>query len=173
MAYIYSSLAKAKQDNAPGTKSFIYVAPIDKFTTIEKPVAAGAGDGDTVEITADHTFGVGDGFIKLYTTKDTQELIAELVGERDSEVFNHKFECSHPGLSKEVLEFLNWAKDDQFIVLIPELDGSYLQLGMEDLGCDIKSAYGTGKLSGGYKGSKLTCESFHRPLKYAGTVTIV
>ena len=172
MPYTYADKPKKLQDNAPGTKKKVLVAPSRLFTAIATPAAAGAGDGDTIEITGNHTFAAPDGFVELYTTLDTQELVAEMVGERDSRILNPKFDCFHPGIYKELLEFGNWAKDDEFIVLVQLLDGTYVQLGNEDVGCDITYKLGSGKNSGGGKGATFTVETFGTPYIYAGVVTL-
>lgn len=172
MAYVYSSLGKKLQDNAPGTKKRVFVAPRRLITSLAAPAATGTGNGDTIEITGNHTFGASDGFIELYTTMDTSELTAETVGDRDSRSLNAKLECFHPGLYKEVMEFANWVKDDEFIVLVEMLDGTVIQLGSDGLECDITAKHGSGKVSGGGKGTTFTVEAFGPIYIYSGTITM-
>jgi len=171
MPYIYSAIPKKLQDNAPGTKKRVFVAPSSSFLALQAPIAAGAGDGDTIEIGTDHTFNVGFGFTELYTTMDTSELTAETVGDRDSRSLNTKLECFHPGLYKEIMEFANWVKDDEFIVLIEMLDGTVIQLGSDGLECDITAKHGSGKVSGGGKGTTFTVEAFGPIYIYTGVIT--
>ncbi|MEM8564931.1 MAG: hypothetical protein AAGF85_00625 [Bacteroidota bacterium] len=172
MAYDYKKLTKQGGNNAPGLKKKVLVAPVRTFTSIAVPTAAGATPGDSVDITGDHTFGPSDGFIELYTTMDTSELTGELVGERDSNSTNPKVVANHPGLYKEALEFAKNAKDEDWIVLVEGLDGAYIQIGTEELGADANYRFGSGKVSGGYKGITLNFESFGEVFIYEGTITL-
>lgn len=171
MAYDFKKLGKSTSDNAPGLKKRVLVAPRSTFTALAEPGGAGAVAGDTIVISDPHTFGASDGFIEMYTTLATAELTAELVGERDSRTINPKVTAFHPGLYAEALEFGKMAKDEEWIVLVEQLDGSFIQLGQDGLECEITYSLGSGKVDGGSKGITFNIESFGDVFVYEGTIT--
>jgi hypothetical protein len=171
MAYVYGQRPKKQQENSPGTKKRIYLARTSDFLALQVPVAAGAGDGDTVEIATAHTFAAPDGFVEIYATFDTGELTMDMAGERDSRIWNNKLVCQHPGLYKEMLEMANWVKDEDFIALVEMMDGSVVQLGADGTECDVTVQGSSGKNSGGYKGFTFTIENFGTPYLYTGVIT--
>lgn len=172
MSYNYQKLIKKGGDNAPGIKKKVWVAPVRSFTVIAEPTNAGAAPGDSIVIAADHTFGLTDGFVELYTTMDTGELTGELIGERDSRSTNPKVVAQHPGLYAEAMEFADKAKDEDWIVLVEGLDGVLIQVGTEQLGADFSYSFGSGKVSGGYKGLTFNFESFGKAYIYEGALTL-
>lgn len=169
--YTYGHMAKKQQGNSPGTKKRIYIARTSDFTALQVPVGAGAGDGDMVEIATAHTFPVTKGFTEIYCSFDTGDLTADMVGERDSRIWNPKLVCQHPGIYKEFLELANWVKDEDFIVLVEMMDGTVIQLGADGTECDIQVSMGSGKNSGGYKGFTISIEGFGTPFIYTGVIT--
>ena len=172
MAYDYKKLTKKGGNNAPGIKKKVLVAPVRTFATISEPTNAGTTPGDGIVIGTDHTFGLADGFVELYTTMDTGELTGELIGERDSRSTNPKVVASHPGLYAEAIECADKAKDEDWIVLVEGLDGVLIQVGTQELGADFSYSFGSGKVSGGYKGLVFNFESFGKAYIYEGVVTL-
>lgn len=174
MAYNYQKVnGPLGKDNSPGLKKNVLVAPRSWFDVLSVEVDP---DGDTVgrvKITADHTFITGKGWVQLYTTLDTGQLTAEMVGDRDSKVQNPKVECKHPGSKEEILAFADAAKNDEFICLVQGLNNEWLQLGSDGLEALIMGNYDSGKVSGGYKGWTFTIESFGKIFLYEGTITML
>jgi hypothetical protein len=136
--------------------------------------AGGTGAAGTMTTT---TQGVTDttytkGFIELYGTLDTAELTAETVGDRDSRTTNPKFVFQNPGLDAEGIEFAEMAKNDEWIILVEQLNGSFIQLGQDGLECDLVPSRSSGKVSGGYTGQTFTAESFGPVFIYQGDITL-
>jgi hypothetical protein len=172
----YNKLVKRTSiSNAPGIKKKVLVAPRSYFAAsggLQEPSATPATMGDQLKITTDHTFETGKGWMELYTTLDTGELTGESVGDRDSRTTNPKVEAKHPGLYAEALAFGEMAKGDEFIVLVEQLDGTFLQLGQDGLECDITYSFSSGKVSGGYNGITFSIESFGPVFIYTGVITM-
>jgi hypothetical protein len=171
----YNKLTKrTSRSNAPGLKKKILVAPRSYFALdgLKKPADDPAVPGSSIRITEAHTFLAGKGWEELYTTLDTGELTGESVGERDSRTTNPKVVAMHPGLYAEALEFGEKAKGDEFIVLVEQLDSTFVQLGQDGLECDITYSFGSGKVSGGYNGLTFNIESFGPVFIYEGAITM-
>lgn len=169
-SYAYTKLLKRTgQDNAPGIKKRVLVAPRSSFAILAEPAGT---VGNKLRIAADHTFELGMGWVELYTTLDTGSLTAETVGERDSRSTNPKVECFHPGIYAEALEFAEEAKNDEWIALVQQLDGTYVQLGSDGLECDITYSAGSGTVSSGANGLTFTIECFGKLFLYEGAITL-
>jgi len=63
------------QDNLFGVMQTVLVAPMSWFAAMAEPAPVVGGGYDMV-VTGDHTFAVGKGWVKLYTTYDTGKLKA-------------------------------------------------------------------------------------------------
>jgi hypothetical protein len=176
MAVEYRNLKKRTFDNAPGVKKKAYAAPRSWFEDPDglKIPTPGAtpGPGDSYRITATHAFKEGKGFLELYGTLATGEITAETVGERDSRTTNPQFVFQNPGLDAFGIEFAEQAKNDEWIILIPGLDGLVYQMGQDGLECDLVPSRGSGKVDGGYKGHTYTAESFGPIFVYEGDITL-
>lgn len=172
MAYDFGHLKKSTTDNAPGLKKRVLVAPRRLFTTLAEPSAAGVTPGDKILISADHTFAVGDGWIELYTTLATAELIAESVGERDSRTTNPSLTCFHPGSYAAALEFAEEGKNEDWIVLVEGLNGEFIQIGEDTLEAEMSYAFNSGKVDGGQKGITFTFSSYGKLYVYEGAITL-
>lgn len=158
--------------NKPGLYQNIYAAPLRAFDTIARPVDVNASDGDMVTIADDHTFVAGEGFLKLYSTKDTAQLTAELIGELDGFNMNPKLEFFRPGLDGDAVAFSNRAPYDEWIILVKGLEGEVYQIGEEDMGANVRQANGsTGTLSSGRKGTTYMADSFNTFFLYKGGIT--
>jgi hypothetical protein len=153
------------QDNQGGTTQIVYYAPLSYFLAIQGFDATPDIDGVLQIITA-HTFKVGKGFHKLYTTMDTGKLAAELTGERDGHGYGIKLECFHPGGKKEAAAFARKSKNDQFIILVKSPNGETFQLGTQELFAEISGKYDSGTLSSGRNGWSFTVSSYANGLIY-------
>lgn len=158
--------------NPPGTKKKVLIAPISAFETIEAVTDPLATDSTRVKITGDHVFKVDEGFIEMYTTLDTGQLTAEMIGERDGRGYNPNLNFFHPGTKAEAMAFADAAKDDEFIILVPLLDGSYLQVGSEGLGAEVTANFDSGTVSSGRKGYTFTATTYDKLYIYEGAVVM-
>ncbi|WP_375435082.1 hypothetical protein [uncultured Hymenobacter sp.] len=154
-------------DNTPGLLGYVLWAPISWFTTIAKaPKYDGAAvAGTSARITADHAFKAGKGFLRIYITLDSNELKGEVVGERDGRGQKITFEGFHPGNKAEALELVNVVKNVDGIMLVPDADGTYIQVGAQGLPVELAPSYGSGKLSGGRRGTVLKGECYSTGIK--------
>jgi len=169
----YQTLKKNKtRDNAPGLRKNIYFAERDWFTTLAVPVAPFTNPGDSLRISTDHVFEATKGFIGMHTTLATAELVAEMVGERESRTNNPSITAQHPGLTAEVIEFLQQMKSGDWIVLIETLAGEFIQLGEDGLECEVMYSFGSGKVDGGYQGVTATVSNFGKPYFYEGALVM-
>ncbi|MCA8830538.1 hypothetical protein [Hymenobacter pini] len=162
------------EDNTPGLLGYVFFAPEAWFTTIAKAPkysAAQAKAGDSVLITENHAFKAGLGFLKIYITLDSNQLKADIVGERDGRGLKIAFEGFHPGNKPQSLEFLNLVKNIGGILLVPDADGNLIQVGAEGLPVELAPSYDSGKLSSGRRGSIVKGEAYATGLRiYTGDV---
>ncbi|GAA3953961.1 hypothetical protein [Hymenobacter algoricola] len=161
-------------DNTPGLLGFVYFAPESYFETIAKAPAYSATQvsaGLSAVIATAHTFKAGLGFLKIYITLDSNELKADIVGERDGRGLKVSFEGFHPGNKPESLEFLNIVKNIGGIMLVPEPDGGFFQVGAEGLPVELTPSFATGKLSSGRRGTTVKGECYATGIKlYKGEI---
>ncbi|WBO86257.1 hypothetical protein [Hymenobacter yonginensis] len=164
----------AGEDNTPGLLGYVLFAPEAWFTTIAKAPkysAAQATAGTSAIIATDHVFKDGYGFLKLYITVDSNQLKADIVGERDGRGLKINFEGFHPGNKPESLEFLNLVKNIGGIMLVPDADGEYIQVGAEGLPVELLPSYDSGKLNSGRRGTMVKGEAYSTGLKlYRGNI---
>ncbi|MGJ3236421.1 hypothetical protein [Marivirga sp.] len=171
MAYDYKKLSRQNKDNSPGVTTRAWMAPKRTFTSIAKPVDPPVNPGDKIRISDDHEFDVADGFIQIYATQDTASISSEITGEMDSRGLSKTAEFFYPGLGAEALEFADEAKNDEWIILFENLDGTILQIGSEMLPAEITHALATGTLSSDKKGITFTVNNFGKLYVYEGVVT--
>ncbi|WP_206986587.1 hypothetical protein [Hymenobacter telluris] len=160
-------------DNTPGLLGYILWAPTSWFTTIAKaPKYDGTGAAGASAVIADnHAFKPGKGFLRFYITLDSNELKGEVVGERDGRGQKLTFDGFHPGNKAEALEMANIVKNVDGIMLVPDADGKYIQVGAQGLPVELAVSYGSGKLSGGRRGITLKGECYAIGIKlYEGDV---
>ncbi len=160
------------RENKPGLMKNVYIAPLRELTLAE-PVDSGNMDGSSVEITSDHTFAdpATQGWVKMYTTLDSAQLIAETIGERDGRGTRQELTAFRPGMSAWDIEFANVALYDEFVVLVETLEGDFLQMGTQRMGVECTGASAdTGTVSSGRKGYTFTFEVFDKPFIYSGAI---
>ncbi|MGI4867073.1 MAG: hypothetical protein ACRYFZ_24360 [Janthinobacterium lividum] len=159
-------------DNTPGLRGFVLTAREDDFLSLAKAPKTGTVAGETAIIIADHTFKPGKGWTKQYITLDSNQLKADIVGERDGRGLKIAFEGFHPGNKAEALEFFRVVKNLGLIMLVPDADGTYLQVGAEGLPVELAPAYDSGKLSSGRRGWTVKGEAYANGLYiYSGAIT--
>lgn len=160
-------------DNTPGLLGYFLWAPIAWFDTIAKapkydPTKA---PGTSAIIAESHTFKPGKGFLRIYMTLDSNELKGEVVGERDGRGQKLGLEGFHPGNKAAALELSNIVKNVDGIMLVPDADAQYIQVGAEGLPVELAPSYGSGRLSGGRRGITMKAECYSTGIKlYQGDV---
>ncbi|MFC7669295.1 hypothetical protein ACFQT0_19500 [Hymenobacter humi] len=81
------------------------------------------------------------------------------------------FEGFHPGNKAKALEFARVVKNLGLIMLVPDADGTYLQVGAEGLPVELAPSYDSGKLSSGRRGFIVKGEAYANGLYiYEGDV---
>lgn len=172
--YELSPLTKPKgQDNTPGLRGYVYLADEDDFLVIAKAPKTGTKPGDTAVIVDNHTFQPGKGFVKTYITLDSNQLKGDTVGERDGRGMKLGFDFFHPGNRAEALEFARIVKNLGLIMLVPDADGTYLQVGAEGLPVEVAPGYDSAKLSSGRRGFIFKAEAYATGMYiYAGDITL-
>ncbi|PJJ59432.1 hypothetical protein [Hymenobacter chitinivorans] len=154
-------------DNTPGLRGYVLWAAESWFETIATAPAysAAAAPGTSAVIATPHTFQEGYGFLEIYITLDSNELKAEIVGERDGRGLKVSFEGFHPGNKPESLEFLNIVKNIGGIMLVPDADDTYIQVGAKGLPVELTPSWGSGKLSSGRRGTMVKGECYATAIK--------
>jgi hypothetical protein len=84
---------------------------------------------DSAALVGDITFNTGKCFIPIYVTDDTGELQLESVGEKDGKSWKYNLSFFHPGLQKKALGFINAAKNENMVFLVPDNNGNFFLLG--------------------------------------------
>jgi hypothetical protein len=80
-------------------------------------------------LTGDITMKEGKRLFELYITDDTGELKMEPVGELDGKSFIMRLTLFHPGLSAKVLGFINAAKNENLVFIVPDNNGNQSIMG--------------------------------------------
>lgn len=163
--------------NPTGLANRIYIQEISKFDTIASPVVGGTpAAGDSVKITADHTFtDATDGFHTLLVHENTPEIETEDVGEDGSTTLKCTVSGFHPSWNAALEEEIR--EDKSYIVLVERLCNAgtptVFQLGTSCLGAKIKGVLKSGKTrEGGRFGTEVMIESTQAALyEYTGTIT--
>lgn len=161
-------------DNTPGLLGYVYVAREDAFKKIAKAPRVGLLPGDTAIIADNHEFlDPTDGWAKVYITLDSNSLKAAIVGERDGRGLKINFEGFHPGNQASTLEFARIVKNLGLIMLVPDADGTYIQVGAEGLPVELAPDYDSAKLSAGRRGFNVKGEAYATGLYiYAGDIKV-
>jgi hypothetical protein len=162
------------KDNTPGLRGYVYIAQETAFKTIATAPKVGLKPGDTAVIAADHEFlDPTDGWVKVYITLDSNQLKADIVGERDGRGLKINFEGFHPGNDAVALEFWRVAKNLGLLMLVPDADGNYFQVGSEGLPVELAPGYDSGKLSSGRRGFGVKGEAYATGLYlYEGAIKV-
>jgi hypothetical protein len=171
-SFDYVQLPKTVAANKTGFKDEVRFAPRSWFTASTGLKARGAG---TVVISGDHTFTgtLGDlGWIKAKMSEDSVELMGEIVGDTpDSRNLKLTLKAFRPGMTAQNLQILEEIRNDDFIVLVTDCNGTTLQFGSD---CSTVQAFATvesGKKSGGKKGINLEFTCIGDPSIYTGVIT--
>lgn len=137
----------------------IKIALLDWFETIEAPKPlcdpTPANEATTFEelseISGNHTFKTGYGFMTVKGVQELTDLESPMIGEKRRRLFENKVNFTVPGSDAELLGFARWLKNRDFICLITEIEsGRTRQIGSERMAAAIAEL--TGKVEATMEG---------------------
>lgn len=175
MDYVDILRSNTSANREGGIVPELLVAPVSTFTAIQAlPGSAPIGDGASLVITGDHTFGASDGFIKLGLSKESlNKLMSDMVGEGDNGGAEIKSEVFVSGFSKALAEFFTNAKWEDWIILVKLPNGTYIQIGSEDFPATISGNFGTGGKGESANGYTVNIRAYNLgPIFYEGVRTL-
>jgi hypothetical protein len=174
MAHVYRDLNKRK---APvGLSSIGYLIATEDIATWGKINDANASTaGANAIVDTEHIPAVGKKFIKIYHNTDRSQLMAETVGERDSERLFAKAEIMVPGNDAELAEFSEEVLGKDYLLLLKEPQcktGEIIQVGTECNPVRLRPKFESGTATGGVKGWTFEAESREKFYFYTGAITL-
>lgn len=105
-----------------------FCAWADVETWPTKP-AAPATLEENGTLTGNLTLKAGKKMNSIYITDDTGEFEIESVGEMDGKSFVTHLRLFNPGLKKQLLGFINYAKNENLVFIVKDNDGQYYLMG--------------------------------------------
>ncbi len=178
MAYNFTAITPAVLADAtvkPGHSDVVFFSPIEEFLALQVP-GTYTNPGDAKKITTAHTFGAGDGFVRIKTKRGSvREEGSNVVGEIGGWVPRHVYTFIVKGHSAEIEEILENLLNIESVFIFngPECGvNEYIQLGSS---CNpaVVSGFEARSGSRGEGGSKeytVTVESNDK-FWYTGAVT--
>ncbi|QIP16807.1 hypothetical protein G8759_31280 [Spirosoma aureum] len=139
------------ENNMGGTAQFLYFTPWIDIATFAAPAALPAQQS---LLTTPHTMKTGKKFQTLYVTIDTSDLEIALNGDIDGISFKPTLKCFYPGFSDGIVDFINKAKNDKFLFLVPLPDGKIVQIGSSRFVAYVKPSPKTDKTTGRGRGTE-------------------
>lgn len=137
----------------------IKIALLDWFDVLStpKPICDATPANEAVnfaemaEITADHTFKAGYGFMTLKGVQELTDLESAMIGEKRRRLFENKVNFTVPGSDADLLGFTRWLKNKDFICLVTEIEsGRSRQIGSERMAAALAEL--TGKVEATMEG---------------------
>jgi hypothetical protein len=147
------------ENNMGGTSQFLYYIPYADIATFAAPAAAPAQQS---LLTTAHVPKTGKKFLQLYTTIDTSAIEHALNGDVDGISFKPTLTCFYPGVSDAIVDFINKAKNDKFIFLVPLPDGKIIQIGSDRFCAYVKPSPKSGKTTDRGRGTEFEIYA-HQP----------
>lgn len=147
----------------------------DVATWPTKPAAPLTIEANGV-LTGDLLMAEGKRMFEMYFTDDMGELKIEPVGESDGKSFIMRLTIFHPGLRARILGFINAAKNENLVFVVPDNNGEKFILGDALRPATFSGApdgAGTGKETAGRRG--ISMEFTYKTsnvYSYAGTVPL-
>lgn len=123
MAVEIVDLPKSTGDkNTSGMSSELWMIPAEWINTIPGPPDPLVNPGDDLRINGEITVNdpLTQGFIKVYVTARTAQMVMELVGQEDSKGLDIKFTFKRPGIDIAFLSTLRQDKDWVFAARNPD-----------------------------------------------------
>lgn len=137
MAIIFENIDKNLPGgaNMGGIPQKVYFGYWKDVATWPTEPDIGAGGDITLEalatLTGDLMMETGTNLFELYLTDDTGAIEFESVGEKDGKSWVLHLKLFHPGLQKKVLGFINAAKNDNLVFIVPDNNGDHFIMGDE------------------------------------------
>lgn len=138
----------------------IRYADINWFDTISAPMPLSdletpANEATTfeelAEISVDHTFKVGYGFMKLEAVQESAGIESAMIGEKKRRLFENKCSATIAGSNAKLQGFVRWIKNRSGIVLVTEAEsGRVRQIGSERFAAEVSEM--TGKIEAAVEG---------------------
>lgn len=158
-------------NNMGGTAQEIYFGfHADVLTWPTVPVSPATPEENGI-LTGTIVMKPGKNLFKLYITDDTGEFNIESVGPVDGKSFVEHLNFFHPGLQKKILGFINAAKNDNLVFIVPDAEGQKYLMGDALRAAIYQGApdgSGTGKETAARKG--MSCEfTYKTPAAYVYT----
>lgn len=120
MAYELIDIERPAGNFAPGMSEMILLADPKKVLVFPGTTTSPTNPGDTLRLEGDITFGEGDGWVQVYATLDTVQLMLTKVGQKDSRGWNAGIDFWCPGPNPAFAELL--AGDPNVIALVRQPD---------------------------------------------------
>lgn len=178
MAYEFfkEDASAVKFGDNPGHSPVLLFAETKEFTVIAAAPSTGTVEGETVIITDDHTFPVGEGFKELTGYRDGIMIEGQASGDIGFQVEENVLKTFIVGDYAKLKEKVKNMKGKGFILLYRDPECNSLRL--QQLGCKCDPAVlknfkrMTGdKTKGGKKGIELEFSCAETPFDYEGLVT--
>ncbi len=149
------------------------VADIDNFPLLPKNPET-PEDEVTLESVTGFTFIDGKFFFKIYSTRETSEVVDENQGEIDGQSFVHKATIFYPGTSTEALAFAKQVNNSNMVFIFLEANGTRRVIGSKAFPARCKPAFTTGKATADRKGMTMEISSYgYTPApKYTGVIRL-
>lgn len=158
------------ENNMGGTAQIVYYGKVSDIQTYAAPAQNAT---NPYVHTQPFVMKTGKKFYQLYTTLDTSQLDFGEVGEFDGKSFKPELKMFYPGLTEDWVQFINDAKNDKFVFIVPLPDGKMIQIGTDKFFAYVMGLPKTGQVSGRGKGSELTVMSYQpNILIYAAAVPL-
>jgi hypothetical protein len=138
-----------------GIPQKVYFCPWDDVLTWPTKPSSPADTGENGVLTGSIAMKSGKQMYSIYITDDTGEFEIETVGEKDGKSFVEHLRLFNPGLKKTLLGFINWAKNENLVFIVPDNDGQYYLMGDSQRPATYEGApdgSGTGKETAARKG---------------------
>ena len=177
MANRYKKIIKADQKNVDGGyKNVVLWAPRSSFTLLSMPSPGNSPtSGDSLKITADHTFGVADGFISWLCKKDSVTIKGTSEGEAGAKSMVWTAEFILLGDSASTQEQLEDQLNDDVVALFKDSNclqaTDYTQLGDDCNNPEFSVEFDGKTTASGLKEYKVTMKCKKKgKYFYSGTV---
>lgn len=163
------------EDNIGGISTRVFWAPKSWFATIGAVAdfATATTASELVEISTDHTFTTGKGFLEIYSTRDKGKDEIATVGERDGKGSLNKGKIFNPGVNVAKLGQYRMMKNDSGIWLFELSDGVLIQLGSNRFPAEQSVKFDTAQNESGVRGTEIEVTAFESFIQvYTGAVTM-
>lgn len=176
MANRYKKLTKADQRNTDGGyKNVVLWAPRDTFSALAMPDPAVTTPGASLQITDDHTFSTGNGFISWACKQHSVTLVSESSGDPGAKSLVWTTTFSLLGDSASSQEQLEDMLNDDVVMLLKDANclqaTDYVQLGDECNNPEVDVKFDGKTTAEGRKEYTVSVKVKRAKYFYSGTVT--